>query len=244
MPEDTNSPFDDDESPTPGEDAAHEDSETSGDPQLAGETDVPESDPQAKKKWPWFVGGGALAAVLVALLVAWGTGMFAPAEEEPEAFEPRSSFAPRESQTPSPSPSEEIEVEVDVAIDSVGHMPYSPTWDPPDQGDGWWQIVDPEYGYPENGGTDYVLAHACPSGACAGDAIRELEPGDTFTYLGQPYVVDSKLEIEKTEIADQDIWEHIPGRLVVITCIIDPATGESWQNDIIIASPADQGGLS
>ena len=199
------------------------------------------ADTSKKKRWPWYAGGSVLAAAIIAVLIAWGTGMFAPPEEEAAAPPPRPSFTIRESTTPSPSEegTEAPEVEIAVAIDSVNHMPYTPVWDPPDNGEGWWQIVDPEHGYPENGGTDYVLAHSCPGGTCAGDAIRALEPGDTFTYLGDLYVVEDKLEILKTEIGDQDIWTHDEGRLVVITCIIDPNTGDSTENDIIIATRAE-----
>lgn len=198
--------------------------------------------PERKKRWPWFVGGGALAAATVAVLIAWSTGMFTTSEEdEGAAPSPRPSFTVQESASPTPSEeeTEEPEVEVAVAIDSVNHMPYTPVWDPPDNGEGWWQIVDPDHGYPENGGTDYVLAHACPGGACAGDAIRALETGDTFTYLGELYVVEDKLEILKTEIGDQDIWTHDADRVVVITCIIDPNTGASTENDIIVATRSE-----
>lgn len=193
-----------------------------------------------RRRWPWYLGGGA-AAVAIALVVALGTGVFTP--DEPEAA-PEPSQQPGFSQTPQPSPSTSDDPaddsapapEPSISIDAVSTMPYTPVWDPQDNGEGWWQIVDPEHGYPENGGTDYLLAHACYDAVCAGDRMRELDPGDTFSYLGELYVVDEKFEIAKNEIAQQDIWEHHADRVVIITCIIDPATRTSTENDIFVAT--------
>ena len=201
-----------------------------------------------KKRWPWYAGGVA-TAVVIGLVVAFGTGLFSAPDDDiaaspsPTVSESQGSFS-ASSAPPSASPSETPSTpaaplpEPGVAITSVNTMPYSPVWNPPDRGDSWWQIVDPEHGYPQDGGTDYVLAHACPGGTCAGDRIRMLDAGDTVEYRGELYVIEQKLEIQKTEIADQDIWTHDPNRVVVITCIIDPATGESHENDILIATRA------
>lgn len=207
------------------------------------EADEAATDAQTgKKRWPLFAGIGAIAAVLVAVLVAYMTGVFTPtdeAETKPSSSSGIStSMGPKETETPSAPPSPTPTAEASVVIESVGQMAYSPIWNPPDQGEGFWQIVDPDMGYPEDGGTDYVLAHACPWGSCAGDQIRELEADDTFEYLGELYVVEEKIEVVKTDIASLDIWTHDPNRVVVITCIIDPDTGESLENDIIIGTRA------
>lgn len=193
-----------------------------------------------RKRWPWYAGGGA-AVVVIGLVVALSTGLFLPAEPE-AAPEPSASQSTGFSPAPTPSPSEEPSEEPSpapaprISIDTVSTMPYSPVWDPQDNGEGWWQIVDPEHGYPEDGGTDYLLAHACYDAVCAGDRMRELVPGDTFSYRGELYRVDQKFEIAKNEIAEQDIWEHHADRVVVITCIIDPATRTSTENDIFVAT--------
>jgi hypothetical protein len=123
-----------------------------------------------------------------------------------------------------------------VSIDAAQFMAYSPVWNPPDQGEGYWQIVDPANGYPEDGGTDYVLAHSCDAGSCTGDQLKTLKVGDQLTYLGTPYLVQRTTDVAKTEIANQDIWVHDPNRLVLITCAIDTTSGGFDNNTIIIAN--------
>ena len=139
--------------------------------------------------------------------------------------------------TPGPTPTPEPAPVGEVNIETTQVMPYSEVWTPPDEGQNFWQIVDAANGYPEDGGTDYLLAHACVQGGCAGDGIRALAVGDNFLYRGAQYVVDQKLEINKSDIGAQPIWEHVPGRVVVITCILNRETGTFDENDIIVASP-------
>jgi len=124
-----------------------------------------------------------------------------------------------------------------VTITETRSMKFSPGWNPPDEGQYFWQIVDPDEGYPETGGTIYVLAHACESQKCAGDALRELEPGDSLSYKGTTYRVDSKTPVMKDQIGDLPIWTHVPGRLVLFTCIIETTWDQSNKNDVIVASP-------
>lgn len=169
-----------------------------------------------------MVAAGVLAVVLV-LGFGSSTDEAAPAEPTPATSTPAS---------PAPTP------EPEVSIDETQSMPYTPVWNPPDAGDDFWQVVDPEEGYPEDGGTDCVLAHACRDRECAGDRIRDLEVEDRLIYRGEQYLVEEKLEILKTEIAEQDIGSHDPDRLVVITCILDPETGDYDENDIIVATRA------
>lgn len=125
-----------------------------------------------------------------------------------------------------------------LVIPTVRHMKYSKVWNPPDEGQYFWQIVDPKMGYPEKGGTDYVLAHACESQECAGDNIRKLEKGNTLTYKGEKYTVQDKTQVMKTDIPSLNIWEHDPDRLIIITCIIETTWWASDKNDIIIATKA------
>lgn len=177
----------------------------------------------------------AAAIVVVALLgvVLFATGLLSSADE-PTSAGPAPSPTAGDATTPAPSPAPQPV----VAIDEVRTMPYTPVWNPPDGGESFWQIVDPDEGYPADGGTDYLLAHACRDEACAGDEIRTLVAGDRMTYDGAEYVVDRTLEIDKTEIGEQDIWTHEDGRLVVITCVLDTATDEYRQNDIVVAHRA------
>lgn len=174
----------------------------------------------------WIAVGVALllaGAAAVVLVLTSGSPDPAPA--------PRASV---EVSAPAPTPSQ-TEAETKVVIDDVRSMPFSDVLNPPDQGESFWQIVDPGKGYPQDGGTDYVLAHACKDRECVGDGIRGLEPEDTLTYRGESFVVREKLEINKSEIGNQDIWDHDPDRLVVITCILDEETGTFDENDILVA---------
>lgn len=81
-----------------------------------------------------------------------------------------------------------------------------------------------------------MLAHACENRSCAGDQLRLLVEGNTLTYQGSLYQVQSTTEIMKVDIAAQDIWRHDPNRIVIITCIIDTVWDQSDRNDIIIAT--------
>lgn len=187
-----------------------------------------------KRHWLLLSGAALLLLVAVGVTVAALTGMFSAPNDEASA-PPRATAEV----TPEPEPSEsEPAPEPEVSIDTTEVMAYSPVWDPPDDGENFWQIVDPQNGYPEDGGTDYVLAHSCLPIGCAGDQLHALEAGDDFTYRGEKFVVEQKLEITKDQIGDQDIWTHDPDRLIIITCIIDPETGESHENNIIDATRA------
>ncbi|WP_449278252.1 hypothetical protein [Leucobacter sp. GX24907] len=183
-----------------------------------------------KKRWPWIAGAGFGALIIVGLIVAAVMGLFSPASDEAAPSPTPTEVTPETTPTPTPTP----EPEVDIA--STEFMPYSEVWNPPDQGESFWQVVDEANGYPEDGGTDYVLAHACddPERECAGDQLRTLEKDDEFTYRGESYLVDQKMEIDKSAIGDQDIWYHEAGMLVVITCIIEE-NGDSFENDIVVA---------
>ncbi|MGJ9413169.1 hypothetical protein ACHAAC_10720 [Aeromicrobium sp. CF4.19] len=178
----------------------------------------------------WWVAGGAVFLVVAAVLVVVLTGVLDSSSDE--AAPPEPTPAPSTSASPTPTP------ESEVSIEETQTMPYTPVWNPPDAGDDFWQVVDADEGYPEDGGTDYILAHACRDRECAGDRIRDLEVEDSLDYRGEQYVVEEKLEILKTEIGEQDIWSHDPDRLVVITCILDPETGDYDENDIIVATRA------
>lgn len=174
-----------------------------------------------------FVAAGLVVAVTVGVLIATMTGGTGSDDEPDPAPQATAKIVTPSATTPP---------KVDIATTKT--MPYSEVWNPPDEGQDFWQVVDPANGYPEDGGTDFLLAHACRDQGCAGDQIRALEVDDAFTYRGEQFVVLEKLQIHKSEIADQDIWVHDPDRVVVITCILDPQTGEYEDNDIIVASRA------
>ncbi|GAA1314238.1 hypothetical protein ACFSWE_13575 [Leucobacter albus] len=188
-------------------------------------------------RWVGWIGAGA-AVVLVGAGV-WAvlvSGLFGGEPHEPAAPNERPASTDAPSREPQPAESAAASKPSQLDIASTLYMPYSPVWDPPDEGENFWQVVDDDNGYPEFGGTTYLLAHACYDGQCVGDDARALVPGDSLTFRGARYLVDEKLEIDKAAIGDQNIWEHRDGQLVVITCIIDPSTGAIAENAILVAS--------
>jgi hypothetical protein len=192
-----------------------------------------------KQHWKWFTAAGLVVLVAVAVGVAALLGVFTPKHDE--AGQPHHVTTAESSEAePDPAPAPVPEKKsTGVNIKNVGSMAYSPVWDPPDAGEGFWQIVDPDNGYPKDGGTDYVLAHSCHDRDCAGNQIRTLKSGDSLTFLGDKYVVENKLEVDKSQIADQNIWEHDPNRLVVITCVFEDGSSVAEDNDIVIAERAN-----
>lgn len=190
------------------------------------------------RKRTWWIAGGAALLVAIAVGIAALSGVFA-GEPEPTP-EPTPIVEPTRTPTPEPEPEPTPEPVVHpdpkVEITNVQAMAYSPVWRPPDVGESYWQIVDDEYGYPKDGGTDFLLAHACENKACAGDALRTLEVGDTLSYEGGLYAIEDKRSIMKDDIAAQDIWEHDPNRLIIVTCIIETTWELSDKNEIFIAT--------
>lgn len=189
------------------------------------------------RRWVWFASGGAVLLAAVGIWAAVASGILGggPAPHADPAPQPRAAEA---AATPKPDSEPAAEPTPVIDIPATQFMPYTPVWDPPDEGQNFWQVVDPANGYPEFGGTTYLLAHACYAGGCVGDEARALVAGDALTFRGDRYTVGEKLEITKSEIGDQAIWEHEEGRLVIITCIIDPSTGAIDENAILVASKA------
>lgn len=190
---------------------------------------------QAPKRKLWWIGGGAVGLLIVAFAVAALTGVFSP-EPEPAPVTPPPVATVEEQPDPEPEPEPVVYPDPTLAITDVKEMPYTPIWRPADEGENYWQIVDPEHGYVSDGGTEYLLAHTCENRACAGDELRKLDEGDTLEYEGGLYLVEKKWPIMKDDIAAQDLWNHVPGRLVIITCIIETTWDASDKNEIFIAT--------
>lgn len=195
-----------------------------------------------KKRVRWLVGGSVGLVAVVAVVGLALSGVFSGADVPEAKPEPTKTVerspkpAPEPSPPETPAPENVEQPDPAVVVNEVIPMAYSPVWQPPDQGEAFWQIVDDSYGYPADGGTDFILAHACENRSCAGDQLRSLEAGDTLTYQGELYRIDSKWSIMKDEIAAQDIWVHDPNRLVFITCIIETTWELSDKNDILVAT--------
>lgn len=190
-----------------------------------------------RRSWPWFAAGGVVLLVAIGILVLPLTGWFDSDSAEPVATPAATAERePRPTRDIAPAPEPVTAPAPKIDIPETRQMPYTPVWNPPDQGEYFWQIVDPANGYPEDGGTDFILAHACENQQCAGDQFRLLEVGDTLTYKGELYQVEDAREIMKVDIAQQDVWHHDPNRLVIITCIIETTWDQSDKNDLIIAT--------
>lgn len=195
-----------------------------------------QTDRALRHGWIWVLLAGATLFTVLGVLTA--LGMFASPPSAPGTTEsgrqnPISTAPAQETTSESTA-----ETEPEITIASTRTMTYSPIWNPPDDGESFWQIVDPANGYPESGGTAFIIAHACESRNCTGDQVRLLDLGDALHYRGDAYVVQQKYEVRKNEIADQDIWEHDPDRIVIITCIIDTSWEESEKNEVVVASKA------
>lgn len=195
---------------------------------------------RSKRRLAWIFGGAGGVVVVAAAVLAF-SGVFSPTPPEPS--EPLT--APEQTQErarptarPAPEVTEEPEETPDptVVVSNVLQMPYSEVWRPADEGQNYWQIVDDAYGYPADGGTDYLLAHSCENRACAGDDLLTLEEGDSLEYQGSQYIVERRWTAMKTDIGDQDIWEHDPNRLVIVTCVIETTWEASDKNEIFVAT--------
>ncbi|KIP51401.1 hypothetical protein [Leucobacter komagatae] len=186
-----------------------------------------------RRRWPWCAGAGILLLGGLAMAAVFGGWLLGgPAAAGP----PSEELAPTHQEATPERPDSADDARPVIEIGAVQYMPYTPVWDPPDEGENFWQVVDPENGYPEFGGTTYLLAHACYAGECVGDEARAMSVGEALQFRGDRYLVDEKLEINKSAIAEQAIWEHHEGRVVIITCIIDPHTGAIDENAILVAS--------
>lgn len=197
-----------------------------------------------RKKWKITLPVAAILVTALGLGIALSLGAFegeaapapsptATATPTPTVTEPVE--APEEDEAEEEEPEEEEDTP-NLSIDWLNHMAYDPVWNPPDLGESFWQVVDPEHGYPETGGTRYILAHSCESRRCAGDLVIPLQEGDTFTLQGETYRVDDRFTTMKNDIASQPIWEHVEGRVVIVTCLIETSWQLSDKNEIVVAS--------
>lgn len=191
-----------------------------------------------RRHWKWLLPASVAIVLGLALVVYFAlrpepqpAPEVAPVVTEQPVAEPTTEPAPEPTQDPLPDP--------EVDIEDPKTMPFTPVWDPPDGGKYFWQVVDPEEGYPETGGTTYVLAHACESQDCAGDVLRDLDAGDTLTYQGHLYEVENTTPVDKDEIGSLPIWAHVEGQLVLFTCIIETTWDQVTKNEIIVANRVD-----
>ena len=94
-------------------------------------------------------------------------------------------------------------------------------------------------------GTTYVAMHALAKGTGPGNALIDVpdqsvavKAGDEITVGTWTYVVTQTAVIPKPELGnDPGLWDGtVPGRLVVITCMANPAYASAKDNVVIIAT--------
>ncbi|MFT8593431.1 MAG: class F sortase [Bifidobacterium sp.] len=91
-------------------------------------------------------------------------------------------------------------------------------------------------------GTVYVVTHSLSDGFAPGNYLFDVaaqratvKRGDALRIAGLNYSVDSSEMIAKTSLASRsDVWDSVPGRLVLITCL-QRQHGRSLRNLVIFA---------
>ena len=92
-------------------------------------------------------------------------------------------------------------------------------------------------------GTVYVATHAVRSGLAPGNALirqdyegASVKKGDLISLRGVRYRVSDSFVVPKKKLPKtRKVWEVIPGRLVVITCLQRPVRGRALKNSVIFA---------
>ncbi|MDR0285405.1 MAG: hypothetical protein LBI33_11055 [Propionibacteriaceae bacterium] len=94
-------------------------------------------------------------------------------------------------------------------------------------------------------GTVYLVTHAIQGGKAPGNILQSggqvaLKPGDLITVNHRTYVFESASIISKSDKDDNlgthdELWTNDPGRLVLVTCLLNPHGGLAVDNLVIIA---------
>ncbi|MDK9610545.1 class F sortase [Propionibacterium freudenreichii] len=91
-------------------------------------------------------------------------------------------------------------------------------------------------------GTVFVVSHSVSRGRAPGNYLLNVDkgssavnPGDLIDVDGHDYIAQSWRAVGKTQLpAAQDLWDAVPGRLVLITCLEQP-DGSSPDNLVVVA---------
>ncbi|MDR2896587.1 MAG: class F sortase [Propionibacteriaceae bacterium] len=90
-------------------------------------------------------------------------------------------------------------------------------------------------------GTVYAVTHAIQGGTAPGNKLQDhgnvtLTVGDTIKLNGVEYVYESSMQMLKGDIPNEaSLWTDDPGRLIIITCVLNPKGGNADDNLILIA---------
>jgi hypothetical protein len=91
-------------------------------------------------------------------------------------------------------------------------------------------------------GTVFVVSHSVSGGRAPGNYLLNVgkgtstvNAGDLISVDGHDYIAQSWRAISKKQLpAAQDLWDPVPGRLVLITCLEQP-DGNSPDNLVVVA---------
>ena len=131
-----------------------------------------------------------------------------------------------------PTPTETVEVDeisapvppvydgpVKFTVAPTATMTWSPRLEPADFVN-IFQLVDPEKGYYESGGTVYLISHSYAAGSGApGNEWETLVVGDVIIYNNMFYQVNRIGTPAQGDIASEPIWTNDPDNLVLLTCL-------------------------
>lgn len=192
------------------------------------------------------------AALVAALLAGWGSSQAVVPRAMPTAPPTSAPAAATAEPTPAASPAgtEAGSPPLHVTYPAVGMdqsvLPLSPTEEernagsivPPHTADAYWLAP---YGVPGAGSTNttYIVGHSWEDRGSPFNNISSLsQPGDqlTVTTAGGPlhYTIDRITTEYKDTLKDSDIWDKVPGRLILITCFAEDLWGK---NIVVQASP-------
>lgn len=184
-----------------------------------------------------LIASGAAGLVVNATLQGEPTPAGPSAVAEAVGPSPSPDPAPTPSVTPTlvtESPADVVEPVLDITVTDT--MPFTPTLEPATY-EGVYRIVDEDAGYSTDlGSTTYLLTHARTPwrGHSPGNDWLEVAEADRVTVDGRIYLASTVMDVAKGAIGDAPIWEHVRGRVVLITCVPRIDGDTATQNRIII----------
>ncbi|ALU40734.1 peptidase C60 [Kocuria flava] len=216
--------------------------------------DAPAPSGPTRRRWAAPAAGLAVLAVGAGVLAGqpWADGDAAPAPQVSATRDPEAAGTPgpapggQDPDAPAAAPPVRLAVPdagLDVPVD-----PLTPTEQdlasrslvPPKTPDGYWLTP---YGAPGQGSknTTYIAGHSfdgrdAPFNALSDPSLVGSEV-EVQTETGTvAFEIDSVVTHDKNTLKDSDIWQIVPGRLVIISCYTEDIWGK---NVVLTASPAD-----
>jgi sortase (surface protein transpeptidase) len=223
---------------------------------------APTDDGARRRRWVVWSAGATVVVLVAALLLALGlrddsAEQQAAAGDQPRAVatSPSASTPPASSAAPSPVSTPTAKARrngMTVTVPAVGVrakvLPLKPqggVLDPPTLNDAY--LIE-NYGLPGSQNTVYIAGHSWDTGKAVFNPLfdiraqrTEVEPGDevvvTAPEATYTYVVERSERYPRPTLDRQrEVWEIVPGRLVLITCFQPDDGGEAEDNLIVYAT--------